>query len=413
MKSGIVSILCANLKVSPLLPLSSSSLPSPLPSPPLPSLLSFPSLHPLPGQLNCPSQQPSHGTIVSEAIHIGRIRSRDIQQAFFPDMSFTCSGALNKWTIVAKPVGGGSRFPQLQIWRSTGGRSYERVAQSMVDDSVPVATTAFVYEHTPTTPLQFQAGDILGVFTPPVPRLTFKYQEQGGPLNYYIGGPATAYATVNLDQPIVLKSRNDYPLVSVNVTNPECARGFIRRDILLVKASILSNNRSDLTYREATQRILPDIAFHCSGVILSYTVAALKSLETSTRRGIPELQLWRRNGDSTTWVKVQGAGADAAQSDTEELNVYRYTPVPPLPFQEGDILGLYQPYSSASVFKIYLQGSGVTNYYRRPVGSPLDTFRTSMIGVGSERRLPLVSVEVSKSSYCVVRRYLFYRRLLL
>ena len=328
-------------------------------------------------------------------------------------MSFTCSGALNKWTIVAKPVGGGSRFPQLQIWRSTGGRSYERVAQSMVDDSVPVATTAFVYEHTPTTPLQFQAGDILGVFTPPVPRLTFKYQEQGGPLNYYIGGPATAYATVNLDQPIVLKSRNDYPLVSVNVTNPGCARGFIRRDILLVKASILSNNRSDLTYREATQRILPDIVFHCSGVILSYTVAALKSLETSTRRGIPELQLWRRNSDSTTWVKVQGVGADAAQSDTEELNVYRYTPVPPLPFQEGDILGLYQPYSSASVFKIYLQGSGVTNYYRTAVGSPLGTFRTSMVGVRSERRLPLVSVEVSKSSYCVVRRYLFYRRLLL
>ena len=278
---------------------------------------------------------------------------------------------------------------------------------------MPVATTAVVYEHTPTTPLQFQAGDILGVFTPPVPRLTFKYQQEGGPLNYYIGGPSTAYTTINLDQPIVLKNSNDYPLVSVNVTNPECARGFISQDTLFVKASILSNNRSDLTYREATQRIIPDIAFHCSGVILSYTVAALKRRETSTRRAIPELQLWRRGSDSTTWVKVQGAGADAAQSNTGELNVYRYTPVPPLPVQEGDILGLYQPYSSASVFKIYLQGSGVTNYYRGAVASPLDSFRTSMAGVGSERRLPLISVEISKSSYHLVRPHLLHVCLLL
>ena len=336
---------------------------------------------------------------MSEAIHIGSIRSRDIQQVLFPDISFTCSGALNKWTIVAKQVVGGSRFPELQIWRSTGGRSYERIARSVVDDSVPVATTAFVYEHTPTTPLQFQAGDILGVFTPPVPRLTFKYQREGGPLNYYIGGRATPSTTINLDRPIVLKDANDYPLVSINVTNPECARGFISQDTLLVKASILSNNRSDLTYREATQRIIPDIVFRCSGVILSYTVAALKRRQTSTRRAIPELQLWRRDSGSTTrWVKVQGAGANAAQSDTGELNVYRYTPVPPLSFREGDILGLYQPYSSASVFKIYLQGSGVTNYYRGAVGSPLDSFSTSTVGVGSERRLPLISVEISKSS---------------
>jgi len=84
--------------------------------------------------------------------------------------------------------------------------------------------------------LIFQTGDILGVFTPPVPQLTFKYQQEGGPQNYYIGGPATAYSRIDLNQGLVLRARNDYPLVSVEVSNPECTSGFIKRDTLLVKA---------------------------------------------------------------------------------------------------------------------------------------------------------------------------------
>ena len=297
---------------------------------------------------------------------------------------------------MAKLVGGGSRFPELQIWRNSGGTNYDRVAHSTVDNSVPT-NTAFVYENTPDNPLSFQAGDILGVFTPPVPRLTFKYQQQGGPRNYYIGGTATAYSRVDLDQGLVLKARNDYPLVSVEVSNPECTSGFIDRDTLLVKASILSNNRSDLAYREATQRIIPDIAFHCSGVILSYTVAALKRLETSTRRTFPKIQVWRRV-DDTEWVRVQ-AGEEAALTTTENLNVHRYVPDPPVPFQAGDILGVHQPYSYASVLKIYLQGSGVTNYYRGSLASPLDSFKTDATGVMVEGRLPLISVEISESDY--------------
>jgi len=350
--------------------------------------------HP-PAQSDCPSQQPSQSTIASEAVFIGDILSRDIQQALFPDISFTCSGNLTKWSIVAKLVGGGSRFPELQIWRNLGGTIYDRVAHSVVDNSEPT-NTAFLYEHTPDDPLPFQAGDILGVFTPPVPRLTFKYQQQGGPQNYYIGGPAIAYSRIDLNQGLVLRARNDYPLVSVEVSNPECTNGFIKRDTLLVKASILSNNRSDLAFREATQRIIPDIAFHCSGVILSYTVAALKRLGTSTRRTFPKLQVWR-HVDSTEWVRVQSVGEDSALITTENLNVHRYVPDPPLPFRAGDILGMYQPYSSASVLKIYLQGSGVINYYHGALVSPLDSFRTDGTGVKVEGRLPLISVEISES----------------
>lgn len=111
-----------------------------------------------------------------------------------------------------------------------------------------------VYEALRDPPLEFQAGDVLGVYNPTVPALTFLYQNKGGPRNYYIGGPIVAKEQFDLDSGLVLENRNDYPLVSVDVTPPECAVGFIKREVLLRKASLLTVNSSDLRYREGAQR---------------------------------------------------------------------------------------------------------------------------------------------------------------
>ena len=343
------------------------------------------------GQSQCPTNFPTLDTVRNEAIFIGDITSRDIEQNLIPDIKFTCSGTLTKWTIVASQVGGGSRYPQLQIWRNTAGTEYNRIASSDVRDSTSVA---HVYEVIPDPPLEFQTGDILGVYTPPVPKLSFKYQQSGGPKNYYIGGPANPYDTFNLNGGLVLTAHNDYPLVSVEVSPPQCATGFIDDNTLLIKASILSSNRSDLHYREATQRIVPNMMFSCNGVILRLTLAALDRGEATT---YPDIQLWRRV-DETQWIRVGSIGRESAVSTTEYLNVHEYNPVPAVPFQSGDILGIYQPYTSASVFKIYLHGNtGPENYYIGSLAQPKDDFSTDGGLVGTEQRTPLVAVDISKS----------------
>ena len=155
---------------------------------------------------------------------------------------------------MASPVGGGSRYPELHVWRRQGeSNQFVRFKRNKLNSESPHPTSR-VYEALRDSPLQFEAGDVLGVFNPPVPALDLEYQRHGGPRNYYVGGPATAYENFNLDGILVLENRNDYPLVSVDATPPECAVGFVKRESLLRKASLLTGDSSDLEYHEETQR---------------------------------------------------------------------------------------------------------------------------------------------------------------
>lgn len=344
---------------------------------------------------------PSLKTVRDRAIFIGDITGRDIQQNLIPGIRFTCPGTLHSVTMVASQVGGGSRFPEFQIWRNAGGNRYDRSGSTTVDNS-HATSIPHVYERTLDPPLEFETDNILGIFTPPVPKLSFKYQERGGPTNYYIGGPANPYSAFTLGGAGVLSTHNDYPLLAVEVSPPGCASGFIDRTTLLIKASILNGNGSSVAYREATQRIVPDLVFACSGLLTSLTVGALDRGGTSN---YPELQLWRReSGDDSSWVKKAAIGQMAAISTTKYLNVHVYTPVPPIAFETGDILGLYQPYSVSSILKIYLASdSGPRNYYIPALTQAKTEFDTDGITVYTEDRLPLVAVEISKQTVCPIR----------
>lgn len=196
----------------------------------------------------------SEARLEEEAIFIGSLRNNFIHQALFPDIEFVCAGNLSRWTLIASPVGGGSRYPEVHVWRRQGETNqFVRFKRDKLNSGSP-SPASRVYEALRDPPLQFEAGDVLGVFSPPVPALDLEYQRHGGPRNHYVGGPATAYENFNLDSGLVLENRNDYPLVSVDVTPPECAVGFVKRESLLRKASLLTVNSSDLEYREGTQR---------------------------------------------------------------------------------------------------------------------------------------------------------------
>ncbi len=352
------------------------------------------SIHPTPGSSECPGGFPTLNTVRERAIFIGDITSRDIQQNLIPGIKFTCAGTITSITMVASEVGGGSRFPEFQIWRNTAGTQYERIDSTSIEDD-HATSIPHVYEKTLGTPLQFEANDILGIFTPPVPKLTFKYQQRGGPKNYYIGGPPNPYSTFSLNGAGVLTVHNDYPLLSVAVSPPDCAGGFIDKTTLLIKASILNGNSSSVSYREATQRIIPNMVFPCSGLLLNLTVGALDRGGSSN---YPELQLWKRV-DETTWVKSEAIGQSTAVTTTDYLNIHVYTPIPPISFHTGEILGFYQPYSTSSILELYLAGdTGPRNYYISALTKSQVEFHTDGISAHTEDRLPLVAVAISKSS---------------
>ena len=102
-------------------------------------------------------------------------------------------------------------MPELQIWRNTGGSNYTRIGVSRLPASPLFSNTT---EYIPNAPLEFQEGDILGVYQPRNDDSTFVIynQEFDGPANYREGN--SPLSTVTLGSPDFF----DYPLVTAEVS---------------------------------------------------------------------------------------------------------------------------------------------------------------------------------------------------
>ena len=142
-------------------------------------------------------------------VNINTIIIRDNQQRLFPDITFTCNGSITNW-IIGASVGIGALFPELQIWRNTGGASFTKEVFSLISNVTVINNN--VVEFTPNPPLEFQEGDILGVYQPlsDDSALVVYYQVSGGPVNYAEGN--SPLSTVTLGAPV---NQYDYPLVTV------------------------------------------------------------------------------------------------------------------------------------------------------------------------------------------------------
>ena len=148
-------------------------------------------------------------------VNINNVRRRDEQQRLFPDIIFTCNGSITKWIVGGTTNDGKNRTPELQIWRNTGGSNYTKANFSNLSSSTPVSNN--IVEHTLSTPLEFQEGDILGVYQPRHmdSALVVYYQERDGPVNFRNNMLDSALTAVNLDN---LDNQYDYPLVTVEIT---------------------------------------------------------------------------------------------------------------------------------------------------------------------------------------------------
>ena len=148
------------------------------------------------------------------------MRRRDNHQCLFPDITFTCNGFITKW-IVGVEAEDDDELPELQIWRNAGGTSYTIVNFSQLPSNTLSGTVA---EYNLSTPLEFQEGDILGVYQPQSQdsALVVYYQQRDGPVNFE--GGSRALPTVTLKTP----HNYDYPLVTVEIdTGNSCLTMYI------------------------------------------------------------------------------------------------------------------------------------------------------------------------------------------
>ena len=93
-----------------------------------------------------------------------------------------------------------------------GGNNYTKANFSLLTPNV--TSDPNVHEYIPDTPLEFQEGDILGVYQPDGDnsQLVVYYQENTGPKNYINNPPHSTFTT---GIPI---NQYDYPLVTVEIS---------------------------------------------------------------------------------------------------------------------------------------------------------------------------------------------------
>ena len=102
--------------------------------------------------------------------------------------------------------------------------------------------------------------------------------------------------------------------------------------------------------------------FNCTGHITKWIFSAHWQ---GNSPAFTELQVWRKVSNSgNIYIKV---GATTIQANRSSSEMYEYLVDPPLAFQEGDILGYFQPYRNISQLDIYLENSNKIFTFRENI----------------------------------------------
>ena len=104
-------------------------------------------------------------------------------------------------------------------------------------------------------------------------------------------------------------------------------------------------------------RIVTGMRFTCSGSLTSLLLGVDIRPPGGSRNLYPEVQIWRkRSGSSTNYDRQGRQEIRLAAGDFSPDGVLQYNLTTPLPFQNGDVLGVWQPASSSSVVRLYHDG---------------------------------------------------------
>ena len=147
-------------------------------------------------------------------------------QGLFPEVNFTCSGTIQSWIFGAleQSNASGQLLPELQIWRPDGGDGSYTKVESISTNSTRIALVEEgLYQYPLSSPLHFQAGDILGYYQPATINsqwlLRFEQEGRGRQLEYLY--PRTSAAS----QLNVTGSVDNRFQLFVNVVTGKCIIG--------------------------------------------------------------------------------------------------------------------------------------------------------------------------------------------
>ena len=104
------------------------------------------------------------------------------------------------------------------------------------------------------------------------------------------------------------------------------------------------------------QLLFPEIGFSCAGKITKWIIGAKYNNSTTIvnpSTQLPHLQLWRTVGHNYKRHHDHNTVWDA----TEYENIFESVPEPPIYFEEGDFLGVYQFGGGDTTLQIYAQNS--------------------------------------------------------
>jgi len=166
--------------------------------------------------------------------------------------------------------------------------------------------------------------------------------------------------------------------------------GFIGLNTLRRKAVLIYGDAESLSQL----RVLPSMNFSCNGTISRWTFVALRQ----NGNQYPRFQLWRPNGPDRYERVYESipAGSRFTTTDNSGLTIAEYMPPAPIPFQAGDVLGVYQPDSNVrrlSVIHVSVpSGLGRVNYVG---GTDVVEFSTAELFAFND--FPLVAVNTSKN----------------
>ena len=114
---------------------------------------------------NCTEGFITRERLTDEAFFIWDFTYMYGRQLIIPNMTFTRSGSVVRWTFAARFRASATQYPELQVWRENTTGRYVKVGST---DNMEPAQTAYlnVYEYFLNPPLQVLAGDVLGIHQP-------------------------------------------------------------------------------------------------------------------------------------------------------------------------------------------------------------------------------------------------------
>ena len=170
-------------------------------------------------------------------------------------------------------------------------------------------------------------------------------------------------------------------------TDKQCVNS-INATFIKDKSLLISDSRS----RDRRQFLYPELKFSCNGSVTKWIYGAVDMSGTGE---LPEIQIWRQT-DTDTYTKQTFSRVSANETEPG-TNIHEYYPETPLEFQEGDILGYFQPDEDDSQIVLYAQReSGPTNLH---VDGNVDIAPITVTIpelIEEENNYPLISLEISK-----------------